>query len=224
MSFLYRHALFVSRKQPYIDWANSLERVEGEPLLDERLARQQRQAYLAMESNGEPQLDDLLPDYWEDIFEAELSAWDDDGAHWPVSRTREMFEAWFEVELCLAVYDLDDGEPLTQHDMDAHDLAEALTTCAVCGISVAEGEGRFAGFKVSDPEQVALWKGRVMPLAIDEGQVMLCLVPPEHADEFDAEDDVVVRVCSSGCEKGVRKVVPKALRRLFNQMAAGPRA
>ena len=29
------------------------------------------------------------------------------------------------------------------------DLAEALTTCASCGVSVEEGEGRFAGFKVA---------------------------------------------------------------------------
>jgi hypothetical protein len=218
MSFLFRHAFFVSRKKPYIDWANSLE--AAEPALDERLAREERQVYLATDSQGEPQLEDLLPDYWEDIFEAELSAWCDDEGQWPVSRTREMFDAWFGVELCRAVYDLDPGVALTQDDADAHDLAEALTTCAVCGIGVEEREGRFAGFKVSHPDRLAVWKGRVLPLAIDDGEVMLCLVPADDDDEFDGEDDVVVRVCSSGCEKGVRKVVPKALRRLFNQISA----
>jgi hypothetical protein len=214
--------LFVSRKQPYIEWANNLE--EGESILDERLARQERNVYLAMEFDGEPQLADVLPDYWEDIFEAELSAWNDDEERWPSSRTREMFDAWFDVELCAAVYDLDPGEPLTQREVDAQDIAEALTTCASCGISIEEGEGRFAGFKVADPDRLAPWKGRVLPLSIDDEQVILCLVPSDADEEFDVEDDLVVRVCSSGCEKGVRKVVPKALRRLFDHSFQGGRS
>ncbi|HEY7169784.1 MAG TPA: hypothetical protein VH417_02995 [Vicinamibacterales bacterium] len=220
MSFLYRHALFVSRKQPYIDWANGLE--EGAPALDEQLARLERTVFLAFEFDREPALEDLLPDYWEDIFEAELAAWNDDEQRWPSPRTREMFDGWFDVELCRAVYDLDPDEPLSQHDVDARDLTEALTICASCGISVDEGEGRFAGFKVADPDRLALWKGRVLPLEIDKEQLILCLVPSDDDDEFDAEDDVVVRVCSSGCEKGVRKVVPKALRRLLDRMPAEP--
>jgi hypothetical protein len=220
MSYLYRHALFVSRKQPYIDWANSVE--EGGPALDEQLARQERTVFLVLEFDGEPALEDVLPDYWEDIFEAELASWHDDEQRWPLPRTREMFDAWFDVELCGSVYDLDPRDPLTQREVDAHDIAEALTTCASCGISVEEGEGRFAGFKVADPGRLALWKGRVLPLPVDDEQVMLGLVPSDDDDEFDAEDDVVVRVCSSGCEKGVRKVVPKALRRLFDQLAVEP--
>jgi len=220
MSYLYRHALFVSRKQPYIDWANSLE--AAAPVLDEPLARKERTVFLAFESDIEPALEDVLPDYWEDIFEAELAAWDDDEQHWPSPRTREMFDAWFDVELCHAVYDLDPGDPLTQREVDAHDIAEALTTCASCGITVEEGEGRFAGFRVAEPERLAPWQGRVLPLTIDEERMILCLVPSDDDDEFDAEDDLVVRVCSSGCEKGVRKVVPKALRRLFDRMVAEP--
>jgi hypothetical protein len=220
MSYLYRHALFISRKRPYIDWANSLE--EAAPVLDEQLARHQRTVFLAFESDSEPDLEDVLPDYWEEIFEAELSAWDDDEQRWPSPRTREMFDAWFDVELCHSVYDLDSGDPLTQREVDAHDMAEARTTCASCGISVDEGEGRFAGFKVADAERLALWQGRVLPLAIDEEQMISCLIPSDDDDEFDAEDDLVVRVCSSGCEKGVRKVVPKALRRLFDRMSAEP--
>jgi hypothetical protein len=220
MSFLYRHALFVSRKQPYIDWANGVE--EGESILDAALSRQERNVYLAWESDLEPELDDLLPDYWEHIFEVELSLWTDAEDRWPSNRTREMFDTWFGVELCSAVYDLDPADPLTQGEVDARDITEALTTCASCGISVEEGEGRFVGFKVAHPDRLALWKGRVLPLEIDKEQLVLCLVPSDDDDQFDAEADVVVRVCSSGCEKGVRKVVPKALRRLFDRVQADP--
>src|SRR3954471_3332453 len=127
MSFLYRHALFVSRKQPYIAWANGLD--PGEATLDELLARRERTVYLASEIDGEPDLEQLLPDYWEDIFEEELAAWSEEEERWPSPRTRELFDAWFDVELCASVYDLDPDQPLTQREVDAIEVTEALTTC-----------------------------------------------------------------------------------------------
>ena len=40
MSFLYRSAITITRKQPYIDWANGLE--DGGPELTAELATDQR--------------------------------------------------------------------------------------------------------------------------------------------------------------------------------------
>jgi hypothetical protein len=218
MSFLYRHAWFVSRKQPYIDWANSLD--NGEAMLDQQLARRERTVYLASETDGEPELEELLKDDWEDIFEQELAAWCQDEERWPSVRTRELFDAWFDVELCASVYDLDPDEPLTQREVDAIELTEALTTCASCGIDVDEGAGRYVGFKVADPTRLDLWRGRVLPVVIEKDEYIRCVVPPDDVEEFGPDDDVVVRVCSSGCEKAMRKVVPKALRRWLARTAA----
>ena len=218
MTFIYRHALFVSRKQPYIDWANSLD--DGPPLLDDQLSRGERTVYLVQEIDGEPELEDLLPDYWKDIFLAELGAWHLEEDRWPAPLTREMFDAWFEVELCASVYDLDPAEPMTQGEVDSLDLAEALEVCAGCGIEVDPEDARFAGFKVAEPERLDPWRGRVLPLSIDDEHTVLCIPRLPTSPETDADDDLLVRVCSSQCEKAVRKVVPKALRQLFRRPAS----
>jgi hypothetical protein len=49
MSFLYRAALTITRKQPYIDWANS--QGDGGPELTAELANDRRTIYLVPESS-----------------------------------------------------------------------------------------------------------------------------------------------------------------------------
>ena len=54
MSFLYRTGLTVTRKRPYIDWANGLD--EDGPDLTPELAGDRRTIYLVPESDDEPAL------------------------------------------------------------------------------------------------------------------------------------------------------------------------
>ena len=157
---------------------------------------------------------------WEDIFLAELGAWHLEEDRWPAPLTREMFDAWFEVELCASVYDLHPAEPMTQSEVDSLDLAEALEVCAGCGIEVNPEDARFAGFKVAEPERLDPWRGRVLPLSIDDEHTVLCIPRLPTSPETDADDDLLVRVCSSQCERVVRKRVPKALRQLFRRPAS----
>jgi hypothetical protein len=210
MSFLYRHALFVSRKRPYLDWANQPD--DGEIELTDALSHQKRTVYLVPETMEEPDLEALLDEFWEEIFAAELSAWVIDEARWPQARTRQIFEEWFDVELNDAVYDLTPEEPLTQAQVDLADLAEVSGRCAGCGMDVDEGEGRWVGFTVPERGKLDVFQGRVFPLQIGDEEVVYVIVSPEDSEEARAGKDLLLRVCSSGCEKSVRKIVPKALR------------
>lgn len=219
MTFLYRHALFVSRRQPYLDWANSID--DSGATLDAALSRKERTVYLTPEADGEPELQELLEESWEEIFEEELAAWHEAEERWPQARTREMFDEWFDVELCASVLDLAPEEPLTQEQVDSLDLADAVNSCAACGIDVEEGHGRFVGFKVADRSRIAFRQGRVLHLPVDDEQVIPCIVTVDDSAAAREGDDLVVRVCSSGCEKAVRKVVPKALKRLFRRPESG---
>lgn len=209
MSFLYRHALFITRKQPYLDWAGS----DGDVSLPDELSLALRTVYLVPEVDGEPKLEELIEDCWERIFEEELSSWSRAEERWPRDRTRALFDAWFGVELNATVYDLAPEEPLTQADVDAQDLLEASTLCAGCGADVEEGEGRYTGFKTADRSRFRLFEGRVLPLPVDGKGYVLCVVTAADSDSAREGDDLLVRVCSSGCEKAVRAVVPKAMRR-----------
>lgn len=212
MSFLYRAALTITRRQPYIDWANSLG--DGGAELTEELARDRRTIYLVPESTTEPDLEALLDEFWPRIFEEELAAWMLDDKTWPAERTRMHFDAWFAAEVTTAVYDLVAGDPLTQDDVDIEDLEHTMNHCAWCGIELEDTEPRYVGFKLPDRERYAAYEGRMVPFAIDEERYLAGIMPAADSERARAGDDVIVVVCSSRCEKGVRKAIPRVLRKL----------
>jgi hypothetical protein len=212
MSFLYRAAITITRRQPYIDWANGA--AKGGVELTGEFANNRRTVYLVVEYEDRSDLGDLIGDNWEDIFEAELVAWSEDEGGWPASRTREMFDQWFGAELTESVIDLDPEEPLTEIDVELADLADAFRTCAWCGLELEKDEGRTTGFPLADRERFASREGLVLPIQIDKGDFLAGIVTPRDSDDAREGNDVLFRVCSSRCEKTIRKLVPKALRKI----------
>ena len=210
MSTIYRAAITITRKQPYIDWANSFD--DGGPQLTEDLARDRRAVYLVTESDR-PELSPLVDEFWEDIFEEELAAWMENENDWPAPRTREMFDAWFDAELTDSVFDLVPEQPLTQTDVELGDLDYAIHHCAWCDLDLEPEAGRFVGFALEGRERVSHREGLVLSLPIDEERVVHGVLSQADSDEARAGEDLVFRVCTSRCEKGLRKAVPKALRK-----------
>jgi hypothetical protein len=219
MSFLYRSALTITRKQPYIDWANGVE--DDGPELTAELAGDLRTVYLVPESEREPNLESVLAEFWQQIFEEELAAWILNGEDWPRPLTREMFDAWFDAELTGSVFDLIPEEPLTQADVEEADLDSVVHRCAWCDIDIDEGAGRLVGFTLADRERFAHREGLVLPLAVDEERLVIGIMSRADSDAARAGDDVVFCVCTSRCEKAIRKVVPKAIRRALAERPEG---
>jgi hypothetical protein len=215
MSLLYRVAMTVTRKQPYIDWANSLD--DGGPVLTAELD-DRRTIYLAPESGNEPGLGKLLDEFWRPIFEEELAAWMSSEEDWPTPLTRDMFEAWFEIQLTESIVDLTPEEPLTQAEVEAEDFVDAVQRCAWCDIEVDEGAGRFVGFAVADRGRLAHREGLVLPLIIDDERVVIGILSRADSDEAKAGEDLLFRACTSRCEKAIRKAVPKALQKLLRSI------
>jgi hypothetical protein len=211
MSFLYRHALTITRKQPYIDWANSLD--ERGPELTAELAGDHRTIYLVPESDQEPDLEGLTEEFWEAIFYEELAAWIIQEERWPTPLSRDMFDAWFGVEATDSVFDLTPEEPLTNQEMELSDLHYAMQHCAWCEIEIDEGAGRAVGFKLANRDRFAHRAGLTLSLIVDNERVVTGLMPPKEAGAAEDVEDVVFLACTSRCEKLIRKVVPKALRR-----------
>ena len=56
--------------------------------------------------------DEVLQEFWPDIFASMLNGWLRDEAQWPQARTHAMFEEWFDVTVVSMVDDLDTDEPL----------------------------------------------------------------------------------------------------------------
>jgi hypothetical protein len=211
MSFLYRVGITVTRKQPYIDWANSFD--DDGPALTAELADNRRTIYLGPESDRDPDLGQVLDEFWQQIFAEELSGWMQQDEDWPTPLTRDMFDEWFGAELTDSVFDLTPEEPLTQADVEAEDLAYAVQRCAWCDIDVDEGAGRFVSFALADRSRVSHREGLVLPLVIDEERVVIGIMSRAGSDEAKAGEDLLFRACTSRCEKAIRKAVPKALRK-----------
>jgi len=211
MTFLYRFGVTITRRQPYLDWANTLD--DG-PKLSAELAHDLRTIYLVPESTNEPDRERLLEEFWRQIFEEELALWMEDDSTWPAPLTRDLFDAWFEAEVTSAVHDLTPEEPLTHEEVEAIDLEYAMSHCAWCEIEVDEGAERFAAFKLPDRSRHASREGLVLPVAIDREQVAMGVMTVADSQAALAGDDVVFTICSSRCEKAIRKTVPRALRKL----------
>ena len=98
---LNRSALIVRPRQPYLDWAASLDDsglvpdVAGEHTV-----------YLAPGFEDGDEAAKVLGSVYAEIFERELNAWHTDEGDWPSSRTLVMFTKWFEVEMHSVVEDL----------------------------------------------------------------------------------------------------------------------
>src|SRR5919197_4610379 len=169
MSVLFRTAITITRKQPYIDWGNGFD--DGVKLTEE-LAHERRTVYLVAQPDADFDPSAVIAANWPFLFEEELALWMEDEADWPSERTREMFDQWFDAEVTDSVFDLDPDEPLTETDVEVADLAHAFHTCAWCELELEKDEGRVTGFPLAHREAFASRQGLVLPVPIDDETVL----------------------------------------------------
>ena len=98
---LNRGALIVRPKQPYLDWAATLD---DSGLVPDVTGEQT--VYLIPSFEDDDEAERILKKVYAEIFERELDGWHTDEAAWPQNRTLAMFKKWFQVELHSIVEDL----------------------------------------------------------------------------------------------------------------------
>ena len=99
-----RAALIVRPKQPYVDWANSVDDDGPRAILQE--LRTDPSLYLVETIALLEAVDLLIDDTWEWIFREQLNGWMRDPDLWPDRLTREMFLEWFDCELSTMIWDM----------------------------------------------------------------------------------------------------------------------
>lgn len=110
-----RALLVIQVKQPYVDWTNNLpDRHESEIKQPHTLERinDEPAAYLIPKVRDNEKLDAFVTRKWAQLFEMQLSGWTTDQSLWPKSRTRKMFNDWFDVKISSLIFDLSEKEPL----------------------------------------------------------------------------------------------------------------
>ena len=98
---LNRGSVIVRPKQPYIDWALSLDDSGLVPTIEG-----EKTVYLIPEYESDEEALDILSVCYAEIFEMELAGWhllEDD---WPRNRSFSMFKEWFSLELHSCVEDM----------------------------------------------------------------------------------------------------------------------
>jgi hypothetical protein len=99
-----RAGLIVRPKQPYVNWANSVDD-DGARADLERL-RAEPSIYLVETIDFLEDFDLLVDGTWEWIFKEQLNGWVTDPKSWPANLTRAMFHDWFDCELSTMIWDM----------------------------------------------------------------------------------------------------------------------
>jgi hypothetical protein len=102
-----RTALIVTPKQPFVDWLLALDPTGGLTLAE---AREDTTVFLVPDQASDEGQEQVLKEYWEEIFERILWEWYTDEGDWPQDRTYEKFRAWFDVRYHSGVVDLGKGQ------------------------------------------------------------------------------------------------------------------
>lgn len=107
-----RTAVIIIPKQPYIDWANSLEE-DGVQLGEDYTP--EHTIYLVEDITGY-MIDkvEIIKPHYEFIFEEELVSWHRLVIDWSAKRNLDTFLEWFEVEIHSLVLDLHGGRLKTE--------------------------------------------------------------------------------------------------------------
>ncbi len=111
MKLLNRAAFALLPCQPFADWVGTLPadaQQEPDQHQDTSLAalRAEGTLYLIDEVFSEADFDAAVQRHWRQMFENELSAWDEFADHWPAELSLALFEAWFELKPQLMAIDL----------------------------------------------------------------------------------------------------------------------
>ncbi len=105
MKVINRAAITVVPKEPYIEWAKSLDD-EG-PRFDPKDPHWEYTVYLVRDVENDAEVRAALKRPYSEIFEQELASWHLDENAWPKKRDWRTFRQWFEVRVASLVLDLE---------------------------------------------------------------------------------------------------------------------
>jgi len=106
MAMLNRTAIILIPKQPYADWANSID--DG-PRFEISEANDNLTVFLGPDLDTVEEIDAFVTKHFQLFFGHWLFGWSTDPAQWPQRRTRRMFRDWFEVRIHTMVEDVVDA-------------------------------------------------------------------------------------------------------------------
>lgn len=109
---LKRTAIIVKPREPYIQWANSLD--DGGVKLGEDFEPEHTVYLIEAMADYEVDIEAMIEPHHKFIFEEELNEWHGRESDWPVKRDLATFLEWFEVAYHSVIIDLCPGRVKTE--------------------------------------------------------------------------------------------------------------
>jgi len=107
--------LTICPKEPFFEWAKSLEEVdESELELELNDLKNDTSAYVVPPIESVADLQEIINSTYETMFNNELYGWSQDATKWPENRSVELFNDWFDLSVHSVAYDLIEDEEETQ--------------------------------------------------------------------------------------------------------------
>jgi hypothetical protein len=203
-----RVAVKITRKQPYMDWANG---TDGPVPVVTYPADNPHTIYLAPNDGFEPVLARLIDEFWEHVFEVELNMWMVDETTWPEPRTRQMFDEWFDAEIVDTVIDLVPEEPLSEGEVEKAEIQYALSHCAWCDLELEPENRRVVSLSLADRAALASREGLTVVIPSSD-RILTGIMTTADSPAASEGHDLVFSACSSRCEKIIRKEAVRGLR------------
>lgn len=119
-----RSIVVLKPKQAFLDWINTNLATSTESLLDLSSIRIDCNSYLIPEVSEIEDGIAYVDEFFESLFQLELSSWTEDQALWPQELSLKMFWEWFDIEISPTLIDLtsdDDENGSSEKDNDSHD-------------------------------------------------------------------------------------------------------
>jgi hypothetical protein len=113
MDVINRSAVMVMPAQPFLDWLHRADPTSAALSLDD--LRREPTIYLLPEYDSEKEALGYLREYCSEIFEEQLDGWYRVPSGWPVDRTFDTFNRWFEFRFHSMLVDLCD-EPVMRDE------------------------------------------------------------------------------------------------------------
>ena len=201
MELVNRVALVVTPKRRYAEWTRSV--APDAPRLGAEQLKSMATVFVVEALAGEPDVQDVVEEHYEEIFEHMLEAWTSDQPLWPPNRTSHVFRDWFDVTLQDLLFDLSPDAPWLEADAD-----EGLQTwCGWCGEPFEEdAELVTLGASVERKEMLNDLEGEIIPLPVGNRTVDT-LVATADSPAKEAGRDLVFVVCSEECASELREAL-----------------
>lgn len=108
MQLIERTAVVLKPTETFLNWLKQNDVLDTLPDLSLTQLRSNCSVFLVPEFEEPEQAVAYFDERYVEIFEAELSAWDDDRQNWPADRSLQAFWTFFDLEIHDTVVDLDD--------------------------------------------------------------------------------------------------------------------